>query len=124
MRITNFSTLIISPKADEIIEVFNALGFEKQHEKNFEARSNITTTVLKDEDGHIISIADAPIPTDRTVIRMNVDNYDEAYELLKSKGFVNAYGEDKTTDTGSSKAALIVSPSGFSINLSQHIKKQ
>ncbi len=123
MKITNFSTMIISPKADEIVEIFNALGFEKEHKKEFETRSTITSTVMKDNDGHIISIAKAPIEADRTVIRMNVDNYEEAYELLQSKGFVNAYGTDKTTDTGSSKAALMISPTGFAISLAQHIKQ-
>ena len=123
MKITNFSTMIISPKADEIVEIFNALGFEKEHEKEFETRSTITSTVMKDNDGHIISIAKAPIEADRTVIRMNVDNYEEAYELLRSKGFVNAYGTDKTTDTGSSKAALMISPTGFAISLAQHVKQ-
>ena len=123
MKITNFSTMIISPKADEIVEIFNALGFEKEHKKEFETRSTITSTVMKDNDGHIISIAKAPIEADRTVIRMNVDNYEEAYELLRSKGFVNAYGTDKTTDTGSSKAALMISPTGFAISLAQHVKQ-
>lgn len=123
MKITNFSTLIISPKADEIVEIFNALGFEKEHKKEFETRSTVTSTVMKDNDGHIISIAKAPIEADRTVIRMNVDNYEEAYELLQSKGFVNAYGTDKTTDTGSSMSALMISPTGFAISLTQHIKK-
>ena len=123
MKITNFSTLIISPKADEIVEIFNALGFEKEHKKEFETRSTVTSTVMKDNDGHIISIAKAPIEADRTVIRMNVDNYEEAYELLQSKDFVNAYGTDKTTDTGSSMSALMISPTGFAISLTQHIKK-
>ena len=39
-----------------------------------------------------------------------------------SRGFTNAQG-GKTTDTGSSKATLMVSPSGFAIGLTQHIKK-
>ena len=30
---------------------------------------------------------------------------------------------DKVTDTGTSKATMMVSPSGFSISLSEHIKK-
>lgn len=57
-----------------------------------------------------------------TAIRMNVRDFDEAYELLISKGFKNAQG-DKITETGSSKATLMVSPSGFGISLAEHIRK-
>ena len=54
-------------------------------------------------------------------IRMTVDNFEEAYELLLAHGLKNAQGE-KVTDTGTSKATMMVSPSGFTISLSQHIK--
>ena len=54
---------------------------------------------------------------------MNVRDFDEAYEFLTARGFVNADG-DKVTDTGSSKATLMVSPSGFGISLAQHIRKE
>ena len=53
---------------------------------------------------------------------MNVNDFDEAFEFLTSKGFKNAQGE-KITDTGSSKATMMVSPSGFAINLIEHIRK-
>ena len=46
----------------------------------------------------------------------------KAYKLLEGKGFKNAQG-DRITDTGSSKATMMVSPSGFAINLSEHIRK-
>ena len=122
MNITNFSTPIISPNSDEIVSVFNELGFVKQHEKNFSTDEDVTSTILVDGNGHMISIASAPVPRDMTVIRMNVDNFEEAYEFLKTKGFVNAKGTDKVEDTCTSKAALLLSPSGFAISLSQHIK--
>ena len=44
------------------------------------------------------------------------------YKLLEEKGFVNAQG-GKITDTGSSKATMMISSSGFAINLSEHIRK-
>ena len=56
-----------------------------------------------------------------TAIRMNVDNFGEAYELLTAHGFKNFYG-DQTVDTNSSESAIMISPSGFVINLIQHIK--
>jgi hypothetical protein len=57
-----------------------------------------------------------------TVIRMNVRDFDEAYDFLISKGFKNAQG-DKITETGSSKDTLMISPTGFAISLSEHIRK-
>jgi hypothetical protein len=52
---------------------------------------------------------------------MNVDNFEEAYNFLKSKGFVNPRG-DNTVDTKSNKSAMLRSPSGFAFDLCQHIK--
>ena len=57
-----------------------------------------------------------------TVIRMNVRDFEEAYDFLVSKGFKNAAG-DEVTETPSSRSALMVSPSGFAISLSYHIRK-
>ena len=50
-----------------------------------------------------------------------VDNFGEAYELLKSHGFKNFYG-DQTVAMKSSESTIMISPSGFAINLVQHIK--
>jgi hypothetical protein len=52
---------------------------------------------------------------------MNVDDFDEAYELLTSHGFKRR-SEGKPTETGSSKGCMLVSPSGFSISISKHYK--
>ena len=57
-----------------------------------------------------------------TFIRMNIRDFDEAYKMLEEKGFKNAQGE-KITETGSSKSTMMVSPSGFSINITEHIRK-
>jgi hypothetical protein len=59
---------------------------------------------------------------DRTAIRMNVRDFDDAYAFLTAHGFKNVQG-DKVTDTGSSKVTLMVSPSGFGISLAEHIRK-
>ena len=42
--------------------------------------------------------------------------------MLEEKGFKNAQG-DRITDTGSSKSTMMVSPSGFSISVIEHIRK-
>ena len=68
-----------------------------------------------------VDIANAPVPKDMTSIRMNVRDFDEAYKMLEEKGFTNAQG-GKVTNTGTSKSTMMVSPSGFSISISEHLR--
>jgi hypothetical protein len=77
------------------------------------------------EDGKVfhVDVTSAPVPQDITTIRMNIRDFDEAYKMLEEKGFKNAQG-DKVTDTGSSKSTMMVSPSGFSISIAEHIRKE
>ena len=77
---------------------------------------------MKDENGFHLDISqpDMKLPQDVVAIRINVDNFDEAYKFLTDHGFKNFYG-DKTVDRESSESAIMISPSGFAINLIQHI---
>lgn len=123
MKITAFNPLIVSKEAKAITELFEALGFEHAHKKTGINDENITSFDMKHPDGFRVDIAQVDqMPQDMTAIRMNVRDFDEAYEFLTSKGFTNAQG-GKITDTGSSKATLMISPSGFAISLAEHIKK-
>ena len=124
MKITSFNPLVITPKADDTIAVFEALGFERSHTTESDTELTAYTSVrMKDANGvHVDITENARVPQTRTAIRMNVDNFDEAYELLKARGFVNTLG-DKIAENGSSRAAMMMSPSGFGISLIQHIKK-
>jgi hypothetical protein len=121
MKITGFRPLIVTSKSEDAIAVFEALGFECRHKKTG-INDNVDAVAMKDENGFRINIAQADqMPQDLTSIAMNVDNFEEAYEFLTARGFKNAQG-DRITDTGSSKATMMVSPSGFTISLSEHIK--
>lgn len=123
MKITAFNPLILSNNADEAIELFEALGFERAHTKEGIA-GHVTSVDLKYGDDFRVDVATVDkFPQDLTVIRMNVRDFDEAYDFLVSKGFKNAQG-DKITETSSSRAALMISPTGFAINLNYHIRKQ
>ncbi len=123
MKITAFNPLICTPNAQGITELFEALGFEHAHKKTGINDKNITSFDMKHPDGFRVDVAQVDqMPQDMTVIRMNVRDFDEAFEFLTAHGFKNAQG-DKVTDTGSSKATLMVSPSGFAISLAEHIKK-
>ena len=78
---------------------------------------------MKDANGFYIDIlqSDSNVSHDTMGIRMNVDNFDEAYEMLQDHGFKNVYG-DETVNTSSSKAAMMVAPSGFNICVIEHKK--
>lgn len=123
MKITAFNPLIVSKDAKAITELFEALGFEYRHTKTGINDKDITSFDMKHPDGFRVDVAQVEqMPQDMTAIRMNVRDFDEAYEFLTAHGFKNSQG-DRITDTGSSKATLMVSPSGYAISLAQHIKK-
>jgi hypothetical protein len=124
MKITSFNPMILSPKADEVIKLFEELGFEKTHAPVVEVgTSRITSTRMKDANGFHIDIAGVnSMPQDRTIIRMNVDDFNEAYDMLAAKGFTHAGGK-QAVETSSNKSALMTSPSGFAFDMCQHIKE-
>lgn len=123
MQITSFNPLIITKNAGETIKLFEALGFERRHQKTGINGKDIVSVSMKDANGFHVDITQTDsVPQDITSIRMNVRDFDEAYEFLTARGFKNAQGT-KVTDTGSSKATMMVSPSGFTISLVQHIRK-
>lgn len=124
MKITTFNPQIITKNAEYTVELFQSLGFEKQHNPKGIGELNVEGIRMKDKNGFDLDIStpDVPLPQDITVIRMNVDDFEEAYKLLTLHGFKNFYG-DKTVKTKTSESALMISPSGFAINLIQHIRK-
>ena len=123
MKITTFNPQIVTKDADSIIKLFEELGFKSNHHQEGIGQLDVTGTRMKNENGFYIDISelDAPLPYDMIAIRMNVDDFDEAYEKLVSLGFKNFYGDQKV-ETKSAKSAMMISASGFAINLVQHIK--
>ena len=125
MKITSFNPLIVTKQPETVVSLFEALGFEKKHNPSGTSAigNEYTAYRMADANGFHVDVASsaAPREQDLTAIRMNVDNFDEAYEFLTAHGFKNAQG-GTVTDTGSAKACILYSPSGFGINLIQHIK--
>ena len=123
MKITTFNPQILTKNPNKLIELFEALGFEKRHDQEGIGELNVEGIRMKDANGFNldISVPDIDLPQDKIAIRINVDDFDEAYKLLKEYGFKNVYGY-WTVDTETSKSAMLISPSGFGINLVQHIK--
>ena len=124
MQITTFNPMILSKNADEIIKLFEELGFERRHEVDNVDNRGINSVRMKDANGFYVDVAQTHLERDMTTIRMNVRDYEEAYEFLKAHGFKNARGSDETVESASAKSCLMISPSGFSIQLTQHIRKE
>ena len=124
MKITTFNPQIMTKDAAPLVELFEALGFEKRHNQEGVGELNVKAIRMKDENSFYLDIAesDAPMPHDMVSIRMNVDDFEEAYALLTAKGFRNFYGDDRVV-TKTSKSAIMIAPSGFMINLIEHVKK-
>ncbi len=124
MKITGFNPLIVTKDAESAIALFEALGFEKRHAKEGIGINNVTDIRMKDSNGFHVDIAQGQ--GEWTMIRMNVDNLEEAIEFLEARGFHKARHEaaHETVDTGSSRFNIMVSPSGTIFSVSQHIKNR
>lgn len=121
MKITSFNPLIVTTKADDAIKLFEQLGFEACHNKVSGVSEDINTVRMKDAGGFHVDITKVvKLERDMTIIRMNVDDLDEAYALLTAHGFKAVDGS--TSLTSSSKSVLMASPSGFAIDIVKHIK--
>ena len=123
MKFTSFQPLILTKDAASAVQLFEALGFVKNHTNSVISKGReIPTYCLKHPDGFHVDVSEVDsMPQDRILIRMNVDNFDEAYDYLVSKGFTNP-SVNKSTDNPTSRSCMMVSPSGFAFDLCQHIK--
>lgn len=123
MQITTFNPMILSKNADEIIRLFEELGFERRHKVDNIDDKDISSVRMKDSGGFYVDVARVEsMERDMTTMRMNVRDFDEAYEFLKARGFRNARGDDHTVESKSARSCLMIAPSGFSIQLTQHIR--
>lgn len=124
MKITTFNPLIITKDPESVIPVFEALGFERRHTKDDIGDDKVTDVRMKHPDGYYVDIAGGD--GEYTMIRMNVDDFDETIEFLLSKGFRKPRHEaaSKIIDTGSSKFTVMVSPSGYIMAISEHFKNR
>jgi adenylate cyclase class IV len=124
MQITGFNPLIVTTDPENTIKLFEELGFERRHTKDdLEDREDIVGVRMKDANGfHVDIVHTDRAKQDMVTIRMNVDNFDEAREMLEKRGFKSNTGQ--TVEDSSSKSIGMYAPSGFQISLVQHIKKE
>ena len=122
MKITTCNPAIITKDAEPVIKIFEELGFQQTHNKAEKTDVDFSSHRMKDENAFHVDIVEVPvIPQTYTAIRINEDNYEEAYEFFMSRGFREARGFAPGT-TASSKYAYLVSPSGTIFDVCEHVK--
>ena len=123
MQITTFNPLIVTKDAEPVIKLFEELGFKRRHTKEGIGINSVTDVRMKSPDGFYVDVTQGS--GEWTMIRMNVRDFDETIEFLLDHGFRRARHEaaNKTIETESSKIAVMVSPSGYILSVSEHIRK-
>lgn len=123
MKITTFNPLIITRDPDAAIETFEALGFKQHHIKDNISEIKTTDVRMKHENGFYVDIAQGD--GEYTMMRVNVDDFEEAIAFFMAHGFRKPNHEraSKTVSTRSSKYTMVVSPTGYILAVSQHIKE-
>ena len=121
MKITAFNPFILSPNAEEVVALFEELGFESAHTMDVIDGRVINYDLKLGEDFRVDVAQSDKMPQDLTAIRMNVRDFDEAYDFLLSKGFTHQSG--RVVETETNKSAMLTSPSGYAFDLCQHIRK-
>lgn len=122
MKISTFNPSIITKDAESTIKLFEDLGFQQTHNKAENVDVEFSAHRMKNEDGFHVDVVEVPvIPQTYTAIRINVDNFEEAYAFFMSRGFREAKNFKPGT-TSSSKYAYLVSPTGLIIDVCEHIR--
>ena len=123
MKITSFNPLIIVRDLEPTVRLFEELGFERRHMKTGIGDNENTDVRMKNANGFCVDVAQGD--GEWTIIRINVDNIDEAIEFFTERGFRKPKREsvNKKVDTGSSTFTMMVAPSGYIVAISEHIKK-
>ena len=125
MKITAFNPLIVTKEseAEPVIALFEALGFKKSHTKETLGTNTGMNVRMKDANGFHVDVTEGD--ADRTIIRMNVDDLEEAIEFLEARGFRKSRqaAVRDAVDTGTSRFQIMISGSGFIFAVSQHIQE-
>lgn len=120
MKITTFDPVIDTAKPDDLIGLFEELGFTTTHTPLKDGVIRLNR--MKHADGfHVEVAADPSLQQDKTCIRINVDDLEEAAAILTAQGFQPKiiHGDNPT-----SKGMHMLSPTGLMFILIQHIKNQ
>ena len=124
MKITSFNPLIVTKDSESAISLFEEMGFEQRHIKENISINDSTDVRLKDANGFCVDVTEGS--GEWMMIRINVDDLEEAVSFLETRGFHKARHEaaEKTVDTGTSRFNVMVSESGFILAVSEHVKDE
>ena len=119
MNITSFYPALLAKNADQVVEKMKRLGFEVIHKTKDLIKDVDNEYTLQDKNGFRFDVVHTDILEEKYVIRINVDNIEEAINVHKEMGFTVDCGPE---DARSSKRALLVSPTGLYTYLIEHKK--
>ena len=126
MKITSFNPMIVTNRPEEVLKFCEMFGFEKKHAPILKTPDGLEFTDyrLQNDTGFYMDVAaiSTPLPSEYPAIRINVDDFDEAYKFLTTYGYVPTHNMPPI-ETESSKSIALIGP-GFTIYLVQHIKKE
>jgi hypothetical protein len=124
MKITGFNPSILTSKPDDVIRLFEDIGFKIRH--NDKAAEGIAGGDVRMEyaDFRLDITTVESFTKDKNLMRMNVDDFEEAYKILQGHGFCNALGDGVIIESEHFTGAHMAAPSGFEIMVMQHKKKQ
>ena len=125
MKITSFNPQVVTKNAEPLVKLFEELGFVMRHNQKDAGENHINIIRMMDANGFYVDISESQLgpPQDMIGIRMNVDNFEEARDLLLSKGFTSVYG-DESLELKTARSAMMISPSGYGINVIEHLKEK
>ena len=79
MKITGFNPSIITKDPESVIALFEALGFERTHNKVGDDEIEFSSVRMKDANGFHVDVVETTAisrPQDIMVTRINVDDFD------------------------------------------------
>lgn len=121
MKITAFYPTVATRDTEKIIKDMEKVGFRIIHQRFDLFDEGDTEYVLENENGQRMDVVSCPeIDEDRYVVRINVDDFDEAMKIYTEQGFTVCKGPRILPD---SKNIVLFAPGKLPILLMQHIKK-
>ncbi|WP_294491535.1 hypothetical protein [uncultured Ruminococcus sp.] len=128
IEITSFHPIIETEQQDDIVKVFEELGFSVAHRftHTHEGSCGGQSFNMKCENGFAVDITNVPPEEldngrDRIVIRMNVRDFEGTCELLRAHGLTQC---TPLIDQEHVTSMTMQAPSGFRIAVIYHKRKQ
>lgn len=120
MKVKTFYPILCALETDGAIKELEVFDFEVKHDVENINDGRNENVVLKDENGNRADVIKVSQGSTFVAIRANVENFEEAYAELVSKGFIDLFPGG--VDSKSAKSTMLRSPSGFMYLICEHKK--